>query len=153
MIGKQTRSHAGHILYPLLRLVRMLGVYCLPSFDWFARWVYAVSPPSNGSHAGYMWAGEESGAQGIRKQVGQPAGTARTRLPARHCGGLAPEKTPVASFARHRRVVNQVHGAVGGVCARRHHPHFHLLHVFHGVQTRHDTLRKGQDGLSIVSKT
>eukprot|EP00976_Prorocentrum_cordatum_P002502 48597-Prorocentrum_minimum.AAC.1 len=30
-------SHAGNILPPLLRLVFALGIYCLPSCDWFSR--------------------------------------------------------------------------------------------------------------------
>eukprot|EP00976_Prorocentrum_cordatum_P082723 1184937-Prorocentrum_minimum.AAC.7 len=38
----------------LLRLVLTLGICCLPSCDWFSRWVYAVSPPAIGSHAGYI---------------------------------------------------------------------------------------------------
>eukprot|EP00976_Prorocentrum_cordatum_P113582 1195722-Prorocentrum_minimum.AAC.1 len=44
---------AGYILSPLLRLVLMLGIYCLPSCDWFLCWVYTVSPPAIGSRAGY----------------------------------------------------------------------------------------------------
>eukprot|EP00959_Pyramimonas_sp_CCMP1952_P329009 6888043-Pyramimonas_sp.AAC.1 len=43
-----------YILPPLLRLVLALGIYCLPSRDWFARWVYTASPPAIGSHAGYI---------------------------------------------------------------------------------------------------
>eukprot|EP00959_Pyramimonas_sp_CCMP1952_P452436 9466580-Pyramimonas_sp.AAC.2 len=42
------------ILPPLLRLVLTLGIYCLPSCDWFSRWVYTTSPPAIGSHAGYI---------------------------------------------------------------------------------------------------
>eukprot|EP00976_Prorocentrum_cordatum_P084304 1185598-Prorocentrum_minimum.AAC.3 len=28
--------------------------YCLPSCDWFSRWVYTAFPPAFGSHAGYI---------------------------------------------------------------------------------------------------
>eukprot|EP00976_Prorocentrum_cordatum_P096058 1190410-Prorocentrum_minimum.AAC.3 len=31
-----------------------MGTYCLPSCDWFSRWVYTVSPPVIGSHDGYI---------------------------------------------------------------------------------------------------
>eukprot|EP00976_Prorocentrum_cordatum_P093622 1189444-Prorocentrum_minimum.AAC.1 len=48
------RSYAGYILPPPLRLVLMLGIHCLPSCDWFSRWVYTASPPAIGSHAGYI---------------------------------------------------------------------------------------------------
>eukprot|EP00976_Prorocentrum_cordatum_P067046 1178563-Prorocentrum_minimum.AAC.3 len=37
---------------PLLRLVLTLGIYCLPSCDWFSRWGYTASPLAIGSHAG-----------------------------------------------------------------------------------------------------
>eukprot|EP00976_Prorocentrum_cordatum_P032418 659056-Prorocentrum_minimum.AAC.1 len=34
-----------------LRLVLTLGIHCLPSCDWFSRWVYIASPRAIGSHA------------------------------------------------------------------------------------------------------
>eukprot|EP00976_Prorocentrum_cordatum_P072475 1180728-Prorocentrum_minimum.AAC.1 len=43
-------SHTGYILPPLLRLVLTLGIYCLPSCEWFSHWVYTASPPAIGSH-------------------------------------------------------------------------------------------------------
>ena len=33
---------------PLLRLVLTLGIYGLPTCDWFSRWVYTASPPAIG---------------------------------------------------------------------------------------------------------
>eukprot|EP00959_Pyramimonas_sp_CCMP1952_P108711 2273159-Pyramimonas_sp.AAC.1 len=33
----------------LFRLVLTLGIYCLPSYDWFSRGVYTATPPAIGS--------------------------------------------------------------------------------------------------------
>eukprot|EP00959_Pyramimonas_sp_CCMP1952_P424537 8891915-Pyramimonas_sp.AAC.1 len=38
----------------MLYTMRGMCVYGLPSCDWFSRWVYTVSPPVIGSHAGYI---------------------------------------------------------------------------------------------------
>eukprot|EP00959_Pyramimonas_sp_CCMP1952_P263387 5507930-Pyramimonas_sp.AAC.1 len=38
-------DHPRYILPPLLRSVLTLGIYCLPSCDWFSREVYTASPP------------------------------------------------------------------------------------------------------------
>eukprot|EP00976_Prorocentrum_cordatum_P099803 1191975-Prorocentrum_minimum.AAC.1 len=37
-----------------VRLVLTLGIYRLPSCDWFSCWVYTASPPVIGSRAGYI---------------------------------------------------------------------------------------------------
>eukprot|EP00976_Prorocentrum_cordatum_P080330 1183933-Prorocentrum_minimum.AAC.1 len=47
-------KEVGYIPPPLLRLVLTLGIYRLPSCDWFSRWVHTASPPTIGSPAGYI---------------------------------------------------------------------------------------------------